>query len=135
MRDDARHCNEWSHPALICRWRFAHAAREEDAEAAQAGEADLHADLSDRALSSREQMFRELESRRLSKLMRRGAEYRPELPNEMEGRNLNVARELVNREWRLTHFEQQVAGATEATESFMPQEHARSVAGLPGYRL
>ena len=125
MRDDARHYDEWSHPTLIGRWRFAHSAREEDAEAAQAREPDLHADLSDRALSRREQMFGELESRRLSKLMRRHTEDRLELPNEMEGRNLHVARELVNRERRLTQFEQQVAGATEAAESFVPQQHAQ----------
>ena len=123
MREDARHCDEWSHPTLIGRWRFAHSAREEDAEAAQAREADFHADLGDRALSRREQMFGELESRRLSKLMRRQAEYRLELPNEMEGRDLHVARELVDRQRRLTHVEQQVAGATEAAESFVPQEH------------
>ena len=70
-----------------------------------------------------EQMFGELESRRLSKLMRRQAEYRLELPNEMEGRDLHVARELVDRQRRLTYVEQQVAGATEAAESFVPQEH------------
>jgi len=80
-------------------------------------------------------MFGELESRRLSKLMRRQAEYRLELSNEMKGRDLHVTRELVDRERRLTHVEQQVAGATEAAESFVPKEHDRSVAGLPGCRL
>jgi hypothetical protein len=56
--------------------------------------------------------------------MRRRAEDRLELPNEMKGRDLNVAREFVDRERTLTRFEQQVTGATEATESFVPQEHA-----------
>jgi hypothetical protein len=80
-------------------------------------------------------MFGKLETGRLSKPMRRQAEYRLELPNQVEGRDLNVARELADRERRLTHVEQQVAGATEAAESFVPQKHDRSVAGLPGYRL
>ena len=114
---------------LIRGWRLAHSAREEDAEAAQAREADFHADLGDRVLARREQMPGELESRCLSKLMRRLAEHRLELPNEMKGRNLHVARELLDRERRLTHVEQQVAGATEPAESFVPEEHVRSVAG------
>ena len=67
--------------------------------------------------------------------MRRQAEHCLELPNEMEGRDLHVARELVDRQRRLTRVEQQVAGATKAAESFVPQQHDRSVAGLPGYRL
>jgi hypothetical protein len=41
----------------------------------------------------------------------------------MKRRDPNVARELVNRERRLVHFEQQVAGATKAAESLVPQEH------------
>ena len=57
--------------------------------------------------------------------MWRHTEDRLELPYEMEGRDLNIARERVNRERRLTQFEQQVTSATEATESFVPQEHVQ----------
>ena len=53
--------------------------------------------------------------------MRRQAEHCLELPNEMEGRDLHGARELaVEASQRLL-----ATGATEAAESFVPEEHAQ----------
>ena len=131
-RDGARDGDVRTHATLIGRWRLAHSAGEEEAEASEAREADFHADVSNRVLSGCQQLPRELEPGRLAKLMRRRAEDRLELPDEMKGRDLNIARELVDRERPLTRFEQQVAGATEPAESLVPQEHVCSVAGLLG---
>jgi hypothetical protein len=72
-----------------------------------------------------QQLPGEVEPGRLPELMRRCAEDRLELPDEMKGRDLNVARDLVDRQRLLARFEQQVAGATETTESFVPEEHAQ----------
>jgi hypothetical protein len=124
-RNDARHGDEWTHATLVRRWCLTHSAREEDAEASEAREADFHADLGDRVLSGCQQLPGEFEPGRLSKLMRCCAEDRLELPDEMKGRDLNVSGELVDRERLLARFEQQVAGATETTESFVPEEHAQ----------
>lgn len=55
--------------------------------------------------------------------MRRRAEHGLELPDEMKGRDLHVARELAERERLLTHFEQQLPRATQPAESLVPQEH------------
>ena len=74
-------------------------------------------------LAGCQQLPREVEPGRLPELMRRCAEDRLELPDEMKGRDLNVARELVNGERLLARFEQQVTGATEPAEAFVPQEH------------
>jgi hypothetical protein len=123
LRDEARDGEDAPHATLIRRWRLAHSAREEDAEASETREADFHADLGDRVLPRCQQLPRQFEPGGLSKLMRRRAEYRLELPDEMKGGDLNIARELVDRERLLTHLEQKVACATEATESFVPQEH------------
>jgi hypothetical protein len=65
----------------------------------------------------------ELEPGCLPELMRRGAEDGLELPDEMKGRDLHVAGEVVDCERPLSHFEQQIAGATQPPEAFMPQEH------------
>ena len=119
----AGHRHKRPHPALIRRGRLAHAAREENAEAPQAREAHLHAHVGHRTLPRREKEFGELESGRLSKLMWRCAEDRLELPNQMKGRDLNITSELVDRERRLTQFEQQIAGATETAESFVSEQH------------
>ncbi len=75
-----------------------------------------------------QQLPGEVEPGCLSKLMRGGAEDSLELPDEMKGRDPNVARKIVDRERSLPRVvEQQIAGATQSAEPFVSEQHSRRV--------
>jgi hypothetical protein len=76
-------------------------------------------------LACREQTPGELDARGLTELMRRLAEDRLELPNQMKRRDVDLPRNVPDRERRLTYLEQQVARETQAAETFVPEEHTR----------
>jgi len=72
-------------------------------------------------LACGEQLSRALEPALDSELMRREAEHRFELPDEMERRDLHLSRHLVDRQGTIVRFLKKVARADEAREDVMPQ--------------
>ena len=128
MWDDTWHDDHWPHSAPTGRRRFTHASRKQRAEASKTREPYLHTDVSHRMLAQGQQMPGELDPRRLTELMWRGAEDGFELPDEMKRRDIDLARKLSDRERSVTRFEQQITSPAQTTESFVSQEHVVSVA-------
>ena len=62
MWDDARHDDHRAHASPVRGRRFTDSPREQDAEAAEARKANLHADVRHRVLASREQAHSELDA-------------------------------------------------------------------------
>jgi hypothetical protein len=100
---------------------------EERTEAAEAREADFHADIGHRVIASGEQLLRELDARGDAELMRRDAEDGLELADEVIGRDAHLARELLDRRRRLARFAQQIPGAAKTSKAFVPQQHTAYV--------
>ena len=55
--------------------------------------------------------------------MRRFAEYRLELPDQMKRRDVHFSCEIVDGKRRLAHLEQQIARPAQTTEAFVSEEH------------
>jgi hypothetical protein len=96
---------------------------EERTEAAEAREADFHADIGHRVIASGEQLLRELDARGDAELMRRDAEDRLELADEMKRGDAHLARELLDRRRRLARFAQEIARVAQPAESFVSEKH------------
>jgi hypothetical protein len=129
----SRHCHQRPNAASVFRWRLADALREEFAEAAEAREANLHADVGDRVLAAGQERFRELDPRGDAELMRRDAEHGFELTDEMKRRDAHLARQLFDRRRRLARVAKQISRVAQAAEAFVSQQHASISAytGLP----
>src|SRR4030095_9486889 len=98
-------------------------AREQRAEAAEAREAYFHADVGDRVLAAREQLLRELDAGADSKLVRRFPEYRLELTDEVKRRDAHLAGELLDRRRRFGHVAPPIAGAAQAGNHGVSEQH------------
>lgn len=59
-----------------------------------------------------------------AELVRREAEHRLELPDEMERGDLHLAREVGYRRGGLAYLAQQVARPAQPPEAFMSEQHA-----------
>lgn len=119
-----RHTDHWTHAATVGGRGLTDARREQRAEAAEAREADLHADVRHRVLAGREQVPGKIEARRQTELVRRDTEQRLELTDEMKRRDAYFAREILDRQWMLALFEQQLASAAEPAEPLMSEQHS-----------
>src|SRR6185436_16122346 len=122
-----RYCDQRSDSSSISRGRFTNALREECAEAAETGEADLHAHVGHRVLAAGEQRLRELDTRRDAELMRRHSEHGLELPDEMKRRDADLAGELLDRRCWLPRLAEQIARAAQPTKPFMSEQHVDAI--------
>lgn len=77
-----RDTDHWAYAAPIGRRGLTNARREQRTEAAEAREADFHADVRHRVLAGREQMPGEIEPGCLAEVVRRGAEHCLELADQ-----------------------------------------------------
>ena len=100
----------------------------EIAERAEAGEPDPHAHVGDGQRAIRQQRLRHVEARADAELVRRGAEQRLELADEMERRDPNVARDLGDRRSApvTVSVRQHVARAAETLERGARDQHGYS---------
>ena len=73
--------------------------------------------------TTRQQMTRALDAGRLAELERRAAEHRLELPDELERRDSDLARDVSNGDRDFTLMEQQVPRTAQATEAFVSEQH------------
>ena len=121
QRQAPRHQIRGKYASTISTRRLAKAAREERAEAAKAGESDVHADGGDRPTLRGEQLLGTIEACLNSKLMWCDAEQCLELPDEVVGRNSHFAREC--RDGRLWSIElrQQLACSAESAKSVVSE--------------
>jgi len=109
--------------ALVRRGRHTDPARKKIAEAPQAVEADLHADLGDRMLAPRQQEFGLVQSRLNPKLVRREPEQRLKLPDEVERRDPHFSRDVPDREPLLPHLRQQLPRPAKTAKSIVAEQH------------
>ena len=120
------HRDERANAAAVGRRRFSNTVCEERAEAAEAGEPHLHADICHRMLAASEQLLGEIKPRADAILMRRDAEDSFELADEVKRRDAHFASELFDRQRRLARFAQKVACVAQAAETVMSQQHIYS---------
>ena len=73
-------------------------------------------------LTGREQMPGEIEARRQTELVGRDTEQRLELTDEVKRRDAYFAGEILDRQWMLALFEQQLASAAEPAEPLMSEQ-------------
>src|SRR5215475_8458480 len=91
------------------------APREPRAEAPDAAESDVHADLGHGSLAPRQQPLRAIEPLARSILMRRLAEHRRETPDQLAGRKARLASDARERHTLLV-LAQALTRATEPRE-------------------
>jgi hypothetical protein len=111
-----------SRTALVSGRRHAHPARKKIAEAPQALEANLEANLGDR-MPPYQQKFGVIQPRPYTKLVRRETEQRLKPADEVKRRHPRFPRDVLNRERLLPHFAEQLSSPAETSESIVPQEH------------
>ena len=91
--------------------------REHSAERAETREADLEAHLRNGELAAREEVLGAVEPRADAKLVRRHAENRFELANEMERRNGDVMGDVAHRRRLFGKRSEKVARPAETIEN------------------
>jgi len=115
--------------ALVDGGRDADAAGEEIAEAAEAGEADLHADIGDGAAAAREQELGAVDAGLDAVLVGSDAEEEFELADEVEGRDADLAGDVADGERFGVNLIEEFPALAEAAKEVVAQEHEESVAG------
>ena len=82
---------------------------------------------------NREQAFGPIQARLNPELVRREAEHRLELPDEVKRRDTDLARHVLDRDRRLRHLHQQVSSPAQASERVVSQQH-RNLQLKPSHR-
>lgn len=118
---EARRGDDQAGVALIDGGCSADAAREQAGETAEAGEADFHTDVGDGVVAAGEEEPGAVETGLDAELMRGLPEEGFELADEVEGRDVDVARDVGDGE-RVVAGEE-VACEDEAAEGVVGQEH------------
>ena len=119
----AGHLHEGANAASIRRRRLSHPPREEGAETPQARKADFHTDICHRIGPGGKEVLCGVQADLDAKLVWRDAEDGLELADEMEWRDLHLAREVRYGRRGIALLSQQVARQTQASEPFVSQQH------------
>ena len=109
--------------ALVDGGRDADAAGEEMTEPAEAGEADLHADIGDGVAAMGEQVLGSVDAGLDAVLVGRDAEEEFELADEVEGRDADVAGDGGDGEGIGVDLGEEFAALAEAAVEVVAQEH------------
>src|SRR5262245_45266208 len=112
-------------PSLKFRRWHADTTRKERAEAAEAGKADCHANVSDRQLGQKQQMFCFLDLRSRAILVRGFAKHGLEQPNEMKTGETGRPSHLADAKGLLLAVPQEIARIAESAQQFRMNHRRR----------
>src|SRR5439155_6989273 len=119
----ARRAHDRPDASTVSRRRLAEASGEQGTEAAQTRESDLEANLGHRVLARGEQLLGQVEPRSNAELMRCQADDGLELPDEVKGRQLHLAREIGDRRSGFPQLRQEISSPTESPEALRSEQH------------
>lgn len=122
LRQSARLRRLFASAVAISRGCGANPAREEIAEGAQAGEADLHTSVSDRVAGSQQEPGL-IQTRPNPVLVGRDSEQSLKLADEMEWRYPDFARDIFYGELLLPDLDQELPGPAEAAKNVVCEQH------------
>src|SRR5262249_4026926 len=121
--DDSGHMHHGADAAAVGGGGRSYPAREQARKAADAGEADLHADVGDRSLAEREQALGLGQPRVDADLMRRRPEDGVELADEVIGREAQVVGDGANGRGLSAGVAEELACAAESGERRSADDH------------